>query len=168
MVDDIYDIWEPLWWQQPKYWLWSVVCMVSMVVVVVWYRRRKMHMVTLSPYEKAYAEISLLCSDTTRSQKEIYVAMIAFIKQYYAQHMRQSFSHYTDDELIMYVERQKQDAALVQGTRLTLLQDLIHALHRALQVKFAGGMVDDKELKHDVELVHRLYKEKSLDTSGKL
>ena len=162
MIDDIYDIWEPSWWESP--WLWIMVISCVTMVAMLWllYKRygKTRAVQTLSPWESMHKELQLLLTTDTARQKDIYSCITQIIKKFLATTYGKDFSYHTDDELIDYLEQHCSDELIIH--------ELIAALRRCSLAKFAGETIMNEQREVDNDLMRRLYEKYPLDTSGKL
>lgn len=162
MVEDIYDIWEPAWWQSPWIIVWGILCFVILLLIIVLYTRYKARRKKseISSIEQVYQRFVILLAAEQVKQKEIYQCITILMRYVFEKEYGCALMHYTDDEIIEYLNHHKRDTLIVS--------DIVPLLQRGSLVKFAGAQVCNEDLYKDADLAHRLYEKYPLDTSGKL
>lgn len=111
--DDIFDVWEPAWWQSPWVWLLSAaivvaLCLIGYLLARLWRRRAPVDQkVVLLQRLRALEPQGVF--EQQQAYKEFYVALIDVMRDYLALYHGLACEGKTDSELLRYVQQQPLD-----------------------------------------------------------
>lgn len=151
---EIYEFYEPVWWQNP--WAKIILTMLGVIFIVgtiyLILRQRKK---TLTPGQLALQSLEELARHDFSSKKEVrkaYFALTSIIKSYLNKQFNLHVLNKTDDELITFIEEKQ--------FHLPTLEVLKKIHSNALWVKFANYDMIKTQVEQDLllarEIVHSL------------
>ncbi|HBY06026.1 MAG: hypothetical protein UV38_C0002G0222 [candidate division TM6 bacterium GW2011_GWE2_42_60] len=120
--DDIFDLWQPAWWERPVVW----VCLVIAVGLVVWLilffvQRAKAQRIIANPYAELHQAIRAIRAGSL-GKKEQCVCLKKSIKRFFESLFDVQLQGYTEYELLPYCESQRIDLRVRE-----LIADLLKA-----------------------------------------
>lgn len=163
--DDIFDTWQPAWWQN-TWVLLGVVCFAVVVVVIIF---KMVQWYTLLEQKKdprkwalkrLYAINPAIGLQTRYEFKYFYQETLATIKEYLAQRYGYQSESRTDSELLDYLKQQEVDSVDVRvGMFYKVVQRLVE---HGLTVKFALAQGNSDQIKADYLIVMSLFSQEKM------
>jgi len=140
---DIYDYYYPAWWKQPAgiiLIILAALLVISIIVLIIWLKKKK----SLSPEQCALRDIERLQPSKCiirQDFKKFYFALTALVKQYFAKGYAWDVTDKTDDEFVVFLEKQAQHQAFTE-----IFKKIIQG---AVEVKFANVDVIKSQAEED-------------------
>ena len=120
--DDIFDLWQPAWWERPLVWVSLMVTAGLIVGVIIFFVRwRKAKRMVKDPYAELHQAIRDIRMGSL-SEKEQFVCLKKSIKQFFESLSDVQLQGCTEYELLYFCENQKIDARICE-----LITDLLKA-----------------------------------------
>jgi len=120
--DDIFDLWQPAWWERPVVWICLVIAVCLIVGVIIFLVRwRKAKRMIKDPYAELYQAIKTIRMRSLDG-KEQFVCLKKSIKQFFESLSDVQLQGCTEYELLYFCENQKIDARICE-----LITDLLKA-----------------------------------------
>jgi hypothetical protein len=151
--DDIFDIWQPAWWENPLNVVFAVCGTMFLALVVFWLIKKYwLRKKPIDPRTEALQQLYAINPEHVSASKEFYVRIVEIVKKYLDARYALQSSSKTEAELVEYLA--------MKGHEIWL-PAVKHIVQRSVAIKFAQAEAEKDSLLHDYMLVHDiLHKEK--------
>ncbi|MGC2310091.1 MAG: DUF4381 family protein [Candidatus Babeliaceae bacterium] len=151
--NDIYALWKPAWWQNPRVWCAVFVIMSILVVFIFWWvraRRRARSINYLDILLKRLHILSGYSHETIQEQRIIYSAMVELIKECITYKYGLKVYHLTDFELLDFLKKYGDDSYNIAFIKILI--------NNAYHTKFAQQCFASTQVQEDKEKIHNFVK----------
>ena len=137
---DIYDMSYTPWWQQEWLWYCTVICLTLLLLAGLWYTLRRIMAKkrVVTPWEKAMSELDRLEIQGFVSvvySKELYTALTKLLKKYVHERYGFDIVGKTDEEAILFLEKNDFPADLLESVRTIFSGSVIIKFSNACAIK---------------------------------
>lgn len=150
IFDDVYDVWEPVWWQKPVNWFigGGIGIVIFALMGLAFYIKRRRNLPLQRRLDFLLQQLVKVVP-TQENQKDIYRIIIDIVQetitiQYYIPAV-----HLTDQELIQFLSNHTSNDGLLP---------LKAVIDRAAASRFAGIIYPGERIKEDIEITSVLIK----------
>jgi len=148
-LHDIYDVWHVPFWQRPWfYWsvyLFLIIALIILIVIVINHYRSRKKMVAITAWDAALQSLDLLQQQkvtTIEQGGNLYATLTQLLKKYLHQRYGFDIESKTDDEVIVYLEK--------NGFDPLLLDDIREIFEGSVYIKFAHVQVMQEHIEKDL------------------
>lgn len=140
---DIYDVWYQPFWQQTWFLVSGIIVVLLLIgVVSYWFYNRQKSGIVITADEQALSSLYHLQKHKMDSSKQFYTGLTRTLKRYLQERYKLFLSGTTDDEMRVFLKKEKKVPQEVESKVDTILQDVV-------LIKFA----DQKAAKEQMEKV---------------